>query len=671
MRTPSPTARALALFLSLAAPTALPSCGARQTTASTPAPVAATADAQTVAVADATAPSPWAGLERAELSALVRDDAQRRLASEGEAGFDVAQIPAYVAHPDQAPELSGKRCDRLLDLAVVALANHALDEAEGLVRLVRAKARNRNMAYAGTTVLSEVARQRAGEDGAAQQRAIEGVLRELPRPRFGAATVVFQVFQTQAQLDARVEQTKQQMVSGDTARAVLWFSGVMPGIVQNRERFLAAVAAVRAVNDAMPAEPAYDFRDVDLANQRDARDVNVAVWDVGTNPELFQSQLLVNPGEPVNGQDDDHDGLVDDTVGIASDPDPAQTALFYNPGEDVIRQYAPFLRGVMDLRAGMASTPDAQRVLELQRGVTDAAAARSLDQHLDAVGEWAHGTHVAGIMLRGNPHARLAIFRSAWAGENRVYDERGPTDAELDAEAANIDAIAGFINRHHVRVVNASLGFSQEYVEDSLRHERSLYRTDDEVRARARVVQERRRANWQRVFTACPDTLFVVAAGNSNQDVMEYGEVPASNQGVTNLLVVGAVDRFGHWATFTNSNPERVQVFDHGVEVDSLVPSGAHVPLSGTSMASPNVANLAGKLVSLDPALTPARLVTIIRETGRPIAAPFNGRITDERAAVARVRRERRPGAAGPATAPARPGAAGTATPPARPAPAR
>lgn len=648
MRTPSLLTLTLALLL--------PACGARQSTATSAPPVAAAGDAQVTAAADVPAASPWQGLGRAELSTLVRDDARRRLVTEGEPGFDAARLGAYVATPAQAPELSGRRCDRLLDLAVVALANGALDEAEGLVRLVRARARNRNMVFAGTTVLAEVARRRAGDDPAAQQRAIEGVLRELPKPRFGAATVVFQMYQTQAQLDARAEQTRQQMVSPETARGVLWFSEVMPGVVRGRERFLAAVTAVRAELDRQPAEPEFDFRDVDLAGQRDARPVNVAVWDVGTNPDLFRAQLLENPGEPSNGQDDDHDGLVDDTHGIASDPDPAQTALFYNPGEATIRQYSPFLRGVMDLRAGMASTPAAQRVLELQRGVTDAAAARALDQRLDEVGEWAHGTHVAGIMLRGNPHARLAIFRSAWAGESRVYDQRGPTDAELDAEAANIDAIAGFINRHHVRVVNASLGFSREYVEDALRHERALYRTDADVRARAEVVQQRRRANWQRVFTACPQTLFVVAAGNSNQDVIEYGEVPASNDGATNLLVVGAVDRFGHWATFTNSNPERVQVFDHGVEVDSLVPSGERVPLSGTSMASPNVANLAGKLAALDPALTPERLATVIRETGRPIAAPFNGRITDEAAAVARVRRERRPAAA-PARPAARPAA--------------
>src|SRR5262249_11027008 len=149
--------------------------------------------------------------------------------------------------------------------------------------------------------------------------------------------------------------------------------------------------------------------------------------------------------------------------------------------------------------------------------------------------------------------ARLAIFRSAWAGEARPYEDRGPTDAELDAEHANMQAIAQYVRAHHIRVVNASLGFEREYLEDQLRHESSRYHDDDEVRTRARAVHDRRRTFWQEVFAACPDTLFVVAAGNSNHDVVEYEDIPSSLL-APNLLTVGAVDRFGDWATFTNSN---------------------------------------------------------------------------------------------------------------------
>jgi subtilisin family serine protease len=74
------------------------------------------------------------------------------------------------------------------------------------------------------------------------------------------------------------------------------------------------------------------------------------------------------------------------------------------------------------------------------------------------------------------------------------------------------------------------------------------------------------------------------------------------------------------------------------VEVPSVIPNGETVPLSGTSMASPNVANLAAKMIAVNPDLTPAQVITIIRETGEPIAEPFYGRIAHEERAVSRAR---------------------------------
>ncbi len=587
----------------------------------------------------ATPTGPWDAMTGPALRDYVREHALAKLATL-QPELTAEALDGFVADPSTAPELSGKSVERLFDVAVVALTNGDTALARGIVRLVRARARNRNSAFAGNTILAEAAR-RDGADAAAMEAGIADVFREQPRTRFSASTVIFQIFQTQEQLQAALGQTQQQMVSLETASTALFFEQLLPSIVEHRDRFLAAAATVAAEHEAQPAVATYEFGTVDLTGARDAREVRIGVWDVGTNPALFESQLFVNPNEEVNGQDDDENDLVDDVHGVASDiGEHTNMDLLYQPTPETLAEYTPFLQGIMDLRAGIASSEAATRVLALMRSVTDPQALEALEQNLDAVGEWAHGTHVAGIMLQGLPQAKLAIFRSAWAGEARLYHHRGPTDGELMAERSNINDIATFIRAHEIRVVNASLGFSEEYVADALRHERDTYETDAEVQARAAAVQARRAENWRAIFEACPETLFVVAAGNSNQDVAEYGVVPASFN-LPNLLVVGAVDRYGDWATFTNSNPEVVRVFDFGVEVPSLIPDGQTIPLSGTSMASPNVANLAGKMLSVNGSLTPAQVITIIRETGDAIEAPFNGVIANETNALRRARRER------------------------------
>lgn len=602
-----------------------------------------TSGTETTTSAAEPAPSPWVSTSEEEMIDLVRAGSIARI-REVDPELPIDGFGAWRADPATAPALGDRVSEQLLNLAIADLASGDPEGARATVRLIRAKARNRNWAFVGTTLLATIARRTAGEDPAAQQAAAAAVFRELPRARFPASTVAFQLYQERSQIDAALEQTREQLLTFETAASYLFMSHVIADVVANRQTYLDAIAVVRAEHDARPADREYRFGTEDLTRARDAQPVLVAVWDTGTQGSLFEQQLFTNPGEQPNGQDDDGNGIVDDVHGVVSDWDPQQTGLTYDPGADVLAQYGPFLRGVMDLRAGMASTEAAQRVLALMRSATDAQSLDMLERNLDAVGEWAHGTHVAGIMLAGVPQARLAIFRSAWAGEARVYHHRGPTDAELAAERANVEAIAAFINAHHVRVVNASLGFAQDYVEDELRHESSVYTNDAQVRRRAAEIQARRRANWQYVFEHCPDTLFVVAAGNSNRDVMEYGDVPASIE-LPNVLVIGAVDRWGNWATFTNSSPERVRVFDFGVEVDSVVPDGTHVPLSGTSMASPNAANLAAKMISVNAALTPQQVIEIIAATGDAIPAPFNGVIANETRALQRVRRERGRGA--------------------------
>ena len=102
---------------------------------------------------------------------------------------------------------------------------------------------------------------------------------------------------------------------------------------------------------------------------------------------------------------------------------------------------------------------------------------------------------------------------------------------------------------------------------------------------------------------SAPNTLFVCAAGNSNSDTGFSEDVPASLH-LPNLIAVGAVDQAGEETSFT-SYGATVVVDANGFQVESYVPGGTRLKFSGTSMSSPNVVNLAGKLIALDPSLDP------------------------------------------------------------------
>jgi subtilisin family serine protease len=70
-----------------------------------------------------------------------------------------------------------------------------------------------------------------------------------------------------------------------------------------------------------------------------------------------------------------------------------------------------------------------------------------------------------------------------------------------------------------------------------------------------------------------------------------------------------------------------------GYQVDSFVPGGSRLKLSGTSMAAPNVVNLAAKLFALDPSLTPGKVIELIRR-GASTSDDGRGHLIDETRSV-------------------------------------
>ena len=57
-----------------------------------------------------------------------------------------------------------------------------------------------------------------------------------------------------------------------------------------------------------------------------------------------------------------------------------------------------------------------------------------------------------------------------------------------------------------------------------------------------------------------------------------------------------------------------MDVHANGFEVESYIPGGQTMKMSGTSMSSPNVVNLAGKLWSLEPGLSVQEVIGLIKD---------------------------------------------------------
>lgn len=120
----------------------------------------------------------------------------------------------------------------------------------------------------------------------------------------------------------------------------------------------------------------------------------------------------------------------------------------------------------------------------------------------------------------------------------------------------------------------------------------------------------------------------VAAAGNQGVDVSATPFYPASYD-IPGVVSVAAVSRDGALAPFSNfggAGPHPgPDVAAPGVSVLSLLPGGGVAPMSGTSMAAPQVAGLAALLLSdplsagFSPAEVEDRLVSAASETDVPL----------------------------------------------------
>jgi subtilisin family serine protease len=110
----------------------------------------------------------------------------------------------------------------------------------------------------------------------------------------------------------------------------------------------------------------------------------------------------------------------------------------------------------------------------------------------------------------------------------------------------------------------------------------------------------------------------VVAAAGNDGDTGNQTEYPAAYPGV---VAVGAVDGTGQHASFSNTG-SYVMFSAPGVNITSTFLAGQYAALSGTSMASPHVAGLAGLIWSAHPAYTADQVIAAMQAGAVDLGAP-------------------------------------------------
>jgi hypothetical protein len=381
-----------------------------------------------------------------------------------------------------------------------------------------------------------------------------------------------------------------------------------------RDALMAWIAShpVPAEADIWPA------RAVRLTSADRAAPVAVAVWDVGVDPGAFQGRNAV-------------------AEGLAFDVD-------WRPSADDLEPVPPayadklvfaerIFRGSGDLRAGLDG-PDVTFLRETIAGM----GVGDFDT-FDALTRWyfnrIHGTMVADIASRGNPAIRIVPVRITFS------DAPVPPPIDEAVAARMLDAARASIacmKSEGVRVANMSWGITARDIEDQLAA--NHIEADPEARKRrAQAIFDTLFKGFSDLIADAPEILFVIAAGNTNQDMDFVRDMPGSIN-LPNVLSVASVDAAGSLSSFASTGPS-VDLHAPGENIEVLVPGGGRIRMSGSSLSAPHVVNAAAQVLSMRPGLHTTEVVNLLVASATRSSQGLM--LLDPQAAVAAARARRVP----------------------------
>lgn len=363
-----------------------------------------------------------------------------------------------------------------------------------------------------------------------------------------------------------------------------------------------------------------------MATVANVNAATIAVIDSGLDykHEMITPNLWTNANETEDRRDNDNNGYQDDVHGW-NFAEQNGTIIDYK----YLGTFSPDCKKYFDIQGKIFLKQATEAEIAWLRAKVQEAA---FIKEMGKFGNFVHGTHVAGITIRDSKSEAMGIKLiptevKLWEDGLRQMKSSNIDRWELLQKA--FDALAGqqmalladigrFIDFHKGDIANGSFGtgFNQAKMITDNAYKILFFKKpseEDSKRAASMFINALVKAG-QSFVSAAPNTLFVFAAGNDGLSNDEFGTSPA-NIKADNVITVGATYKNEFFAPFSNFGTKMVDIAAPGMLIDSAIPGNDYLQVSGTSQASPYVANVAAKIKEANPKLKPVDIKKILMGT--------------------------------------------------------